>query len=618
MNSQQYRLLALVIVGPVIVAGLMIWRHDTDSSQQDETTPSSTVQESVSESLPPLEKAQTPFLNIRNETAYLGNQGCVDCHAEQFESYQLTAHSRSLRSTIASEEPPSGEYLHEASGRYYEVYREGDELRHREFISDSSGNEVNLSDYAVNYTMGSGRFSLSYLIEEDQFLFESPVTWYSARKEWAMSPGFDRQYHRGFQRLTGVGCVYCHAGRVVEESGNSFRPQLLHMAIGCENCHGPGSLHASERLAKSESQTVPDLTIVNPVHLDRALQEAVCANCHLRGDATVLRRGMEMNDYRPGLPLSEVRIDFGLESPKGEMEVVGHVEQMRQSLCYLNSESMTCTTCHNPHYQPAEEERQTYFRNTCLKCHEVQSCGLSVAERLQNHPQDNCITCHMPTTDTDIPHFAFTHHRIAVHLESPETSSKSAPASLGKLVPLTETTHLSETELNRLTGLAYLEYAEKKPRHYGEFMEQARSLLERGDADGDGLAALARIYWEREHPRAAEIAQAALTHKDISTRSKVNALVVLADLNLRAGRGDLAFPYCRQLVATRRHTGDWEMLAAAYALRGEMDASNSALETAVKIAPDRLDLRERLERIYQRAGQEKNAARHRQVIDSLK
>src|SRR5207253_975908 len=70
-----------------------------------------------------------------------------------------------------------------------------------------------------------------------------------------------------------------------------------------ERCHGPGELHVQRQRERRTEPGDWDDTIVNPSRLEPALREAVCEQCHLQGQARVLRRGRGVFDYRPGLPL---------------------------------------------------------------------------------------------------------------------------------------------------------------------------------------------------------------------------------------------------------------------------------------------------------------------------
>jgi hypothetical protein len=69
-------------------------------------------------------------------------------------------------------------------------------------------------------------------VEVDGFLHESPLTWYTARKKWDMSPGYDFPTHWSFERPVKVGCLNCHAGRVEAAGGTVHKMTIHEQAIG--------------------------------------------------------------------------------------------------------------------------------------------------------------------------------------------------------------------------------------------------------------------------------------------------------------------------------------------------------------------------------------------------
>src|SRR5262249_6443120 len=161
------------------------------------------------------EIAPSRFRNASKTVGYVGTRECVGCHRDEHQSYLRTTHSRSLGEIDLAHEPPDAEYRHQLSGRSYRIYRDGATLRLREFIQDSDGREVVLADHAAHFALGSGNYSRLYLVKADDFLIESPVTWYPRRNKWGMSAGYAKDPHQaGFRRAVAAGCVYCHAGRV--------------------------------------------------------------------------------------------------------------------------------------------------------------------------------------------------------------------------------------------------------------------------------------------------------------------------------------------------------------------------------------------------------------------
>ena len=236
-------------------------------------------------------------------------------------------------------------------------------------------------------------------------------------------------------------------------------------AISCERCHGPGALHVERHSKPGPAASTADGfddTIVNPAHLSRDLAEAVCQQCHLRSDASVLPRGRKLGDFRPGLPMEDFLHEFRLDTPDDDMTVVGHVEQMHLSRCYQGSETFTCLTCHNPHDEPSPDRREAYYKGSCLQCHQPEACKVDPALRHIRSPSNNCVQCHMPTSATEIPHLAFTHHRVGIHEPRKATGSPGArPADLADLEPVLDLSRVGDIDRRRSLGLAYLKVADQ-------------------------------------------------------------------------------------------------------------------------------------------------------------
>ncbi|MCA9176388.1 MAG: tetratricopeptide repeat protein [Planctomycetales bacterium] len=537
------------------------------------------------------------FKNQDLAVGYIGSEACAKCHEDQHRSFLETPHSRALEH-VRSDDPGDVALRHEVSRRSYEVKLTGADMRHSEQLDEPGPSPEGAAplrqELEVKYAIGSGNHSRSYLCNLDGFLVESPLTWYASTQSWRMSPGYDRPDHASFQRVVDAGCLFCHAGRVDDEQGR-YHPRIHEMSIGCESCHGPGEAHQRYHESTQHPLGTPDDTIVHLGRLTRREAESVCSGCHLRGDAGVTLQGRGLTDFRPGMLIEDHRVDYVRDVADTEMTVVGHVEQMRRSRCYTQTETLTCTSCHDPHFRPRKEDRETYFRNKCVACHTSDDdCGLEKAQRLQQSATDNCMQCHMPTGDTDIPHFAFTHHRIGIHdPEAKQQQEQHPPEVTAALRPIHKVDHLPQVEQDRCQGLAHLEMIGKsrsqveQDRHTALALQLLTKAHRQGAGDALVEAALARLAWAAEDMvEAAKRARAALAQDPENT----DALFVLADCQLLGQQWTEAERLFRQLTTLRRLPDDWLRLGEAVLSQGNAAEAIQLMRKGVEMNPFRPDL----------------------------
>jgi hypothetical protein len=586
------------------------------------------LQPSPGDPFPPPPYSESPFLNTGPQAHYIGTAACAECHDERYRSYLLTPHSRSLADVDPKAEPTDGSFDHRLSGRSYRVYRRDNQLFHEEVLRTPEGQEVTRVDLPVRYRVGSGHFTRTYLVEVDGFLHESPITWYTSGTKWDMSPGYDFAEHWGFDRPALLNCVACHAGRAEAADGSLHRIVFHEQAIGCENCHGPGAQHEALRRGRIAAPGEEDLTIVNPGKLSRPLLEAVCGACHLNGPATVALRGRRLTNFRPGRPLTDYRADYRFEGGDESMTVVGHVAQLRRSACYQKSETMSCLTCHDPHAPEKPGDQAAYYRQKCLSCHTAQACGLGQAQRLAKDTADNCLACHMPRGDTEIPHIAFTNHRIVRQAAPRPTNLAPGRALLPadasgrapELVPIDDSPLLSPLDRRRNLGLAYfaasLNAVHVRSGYASAFRQRARDLLLGVDAaelhDPEAAASLAQLFWDEDRDLAVAYARQALRAPDVSAEARVSSLLILAGAAMQDRQFDVAGRRLEEVVRLQRNAGDWYFLGLCYLEQGQPSRALPALRQSLAIRPDRSAVHARLAEAYSRMGDRPRASEHQE------
>jgi predicted CXXCH cytochrome family protein len=583
-------------------------------------------------SVPLPEVSRSPYLNTGPDARYVGHEACRKCHPDAHESYAGSAMSRSLADVDPLHEPEDASYEHWISGQRFDVYRRDGRLWQRYVLpGEKDEPDIVLADFPLKYVVGSGHFSKTYLAEIDGFLVEAPLTWYSATGKWGMSPGFDTAAHLGFQREASERCVSCHAGRV-ELIDRSERLTIYEHAIGCERCHGPGSLHVESRSSfRDEPQPAGgegaiDYTIVNPVHLSRELAEAICEQCHLTSNAEVTVRGRSLSEFRPGLPLQDFLITYRLEDPQKSMKVVGHVEQLALSRCYRESKTLTCVICHDPHINPEPAGKLAHYQTVCLSCHTLADCRVDPAERDRQTAENDCLQCHMPSSRTEIVHLAFTHHRIGIHPRRPAREGSSADtaderAIEAALEPIHDISRLGEIDRLRSLGLAYYNRALHHGPHSLRCAERAQELLEQvrgqGLREGQVDSALMHLLSRTNDPRALVYAAGALDDKKAPASARMPALYFLALEHFQKGHIEEAAALLHELVQVRRGANDWALLGKCEVSRGNTAAAREAFEKAVSIDPKLVPTQIDLARLYAQEGRHELARKHREIARQL-
>ncbi len=558
--------------------------------------------------LPPI--ALSAYLNTTSQATYVGSQNCRQCHDDEHATYSQTAHSRSLDRVTADREPPDGQFAHAESRMRYEAHRQDDRLWHRESL-DLEGKTIELSDRPLAYRVGSGRFARTYLAEIDGFLVQSPLTWYASAEAWRMSPGYDTPEHLGFTRNANDDCLFCHAGQTTNPGGTLSRIEVQELAIGCERCHGPGSLHvARHQSGQPLGAMETDLTIVNPRSLSRELSESICQQCHLESLGSALLPGRSRDDFRPGLRWTDLCVNYDAQLPSGQMTVTGHVQQMHRSRCYQESSTLTCITCHDLHAPPTPAERPQRYRAACLSCHEDASCKLAPAARQERNAND-CAACHMPSSATEVPHVAFTHHRIGIHSTDPdEPLNEHATPPFAAVL---DVDHLPPVHRQRTLGLAYL----RRYAHSGQdprlvwYRQQAEELLgsvfAQGLQDESVLAGLGVIAGANGDLTQAEaLAERALASGRLSPDEGVTARDLLANVLVKQQRFQEAERLLVELTRLRRDASDGIRLAYCREQRGNTAGAIAALEAVAAIDPRMPESYEVLAQLHGKLGDFQN------------
>ncbi len=422
--------------------------------------------------------AKPTYLNHAADVNYTGIKSCVGCHQDIYQTYLQTGKGRSFHL------PDPGNVIENFQAKpvydkfsdlYYRAYWQGADMFIAEFRLQGK-DTVHYRAEKVDYVIGSGNQTRTYLFETNGYFYEMPITWYVGKKIWDLSPGYENGANSGFNRTIGENCMECHTSgnKFVANSVNKFTS--VGLGISCEKCHGPGEAHVKLMQAGSKEsiQNSIDYSIVNPKHLPVQLQFDVCRQCHLEG-ITVAKSGKNVLDFRPGMPLNNFADVFipvaNINAP--EFGFASHAERLQQSPCFIGSAGkLNCNTCHDPH-KALKGNSLEFYDAKCQSCHAPKD--VPVLHKNVKIAGKNCVTCHMPKSGTtDIPHVSSTDHFIRKNVESqPVTVSKNKLVSFKSF---TSEENKKEDRSLLLANMLYFEQNEQNPEYLTRVAEFQKNL----------------------------------------------------------------------------------------------------------------------------------------------
>lgn len=420
------------------------------------------------------ERVKKMFRNLGDSAEYVGMNTCLSCHKNVHDTYKETGMGRSFdlarpwRSDATFDE-------------HAVVYDKDLDYYYKPFFRDSilyvleyrleGKDTVHKRTERIDYIIGSGHHTNSHMIHRNGYLFQAPITFYTQEGKWDLAPGYENGASSRFNRIIATECLTCHNHfpKHVIESENKYLE--MPRGIECERCHGPGSLHAKEKLKGIiiDTSKYADYSITNPRHLPRDLQMDICQRCHLQGVA-VLNEGKTFFDFRPGMRLSDVMQVYlpRFSNSHERFIMASQADRLRLSPCYLKSDELSCISCHNPHHSVKSKENNRY-NETCISCHPSSKknfCSAPVAERKAEN--DNCVKCHMRRSGSiDIPHITITDHNICKETARKKMSAKEQE-DIAVFLGLECLTSTKTTELDLAKGYLAL---------YDKFMKE-KSVLD--------------------------------------------------------------------------------------------------------------------------------------------
>jgi predicted CXXCH cytochrome family protein len=316
---------------------------------------------------------------------FVGSESCKTCHTAAYNGWQKTRMANVVVDPKIHPEAVLGDFAH------------ADPL-------------VTFSLKDVAFTYGS-RWKQRYFTKVGDDYFVEPVQWDVKKGRWLpyhAEKGTDWWVpfygESNMQRPTGPLCDGCHSVNY-----NIETKQVTEWNVGCEKCHGPGSLHVAHPRKDN---------IVNPERLDYVRGNDTCIQCHSQGQPLGNPIAGKYYDWPVGfLPGKRLADYWKLEELKPGTtnffqfaDLTAHKNRMQgndfvQSNMYHRQ--IRCFDCHQVHSDEASNLRLP-GNALCLSCHTKDNpAGLkgTVSEHT-HHAADSkgsqCVACHMPKIEQTI------------------------------------------------------------------------------------------------------------------------------------------------------------------------------------------------------------------------
>jgi len=315
---------------------------------------------------------------------FAGSAACAECHRSHYERQRDTHHARALRPIAGS---PLAELLVKQS-----------RLRERrlQYRYEPAGSQVAVTVESagetaaamIEWAFGSGAQGITPVGRAGGRWIEHRISWYAAPARLSVTAGHPAASSSSAEQALGVPqdsatiarCFGCHATNARLPGVSSLTP-----GVQCERCHGPGAAH----IAAARAGQAPQRSILSPARFPTRARVEMCGECHRTPPAFGASATPELDD-----PLS-VRFQ-----PVGLMA----------SRCFLQSRTLSCSTCHDPHENARHNDPQHYTAK-CLSCHQKPARAASACRRNKG---ENCLSCHMQRV-SPAPYLSFVDHRIRVY-----------------------------------------------------------------------------------------------------------------------------------------------------------------------------------------------------------
>ena len=346
---------------------------------------------------------------------YVGSERCASCHKPAFDKWKVSNHALAMQA--AKPETVLGDFSGATwshRGKTWRFFRRDDQ-----FLVEAEGPDGALHEYEITYTFGI-RPLQQYLVAFPGGRLQClSAAWDTERKRWFfVYPGRDDIPPDDWLHWTRPGqnwntmCADCHSTAVQKRydvGADVFRTTWSEIAVGCESCHGPGSLHVqwADQPAMARPAAPNFALTTRTSNLSNVGYVTLCMPCHSR-------RAQFADQGRPGgEPLDRYLptiLGQGVFYADGQiLDEDFEYHSFVQSKMYASG--VKCGDCHDVH----RARRYKEGNDLCTRCHRADTYDVEThhfhKKVVKGKPSDGalCTSCHMPGQMFMVVHFRRDH-----------------------------------------------------------------------------------------------------------------------------------------------------------------------------------------------------------------
>ena len=321
---------------------------------------------------------------------FAGSESCKSCHEKEYADWKDSHHDQAMKiadsSSVLADFNNTVFYGKNSKSHFFK--KNGD------FYVNTKGSDGAYRDYKIIYTFGVTPLQ-QYIVKFPDGHFQCLLTaWDTKQKKWFhLQPDLDIK-HDEWMNWTGGSmnwntmCADCHSTDLKKNfhsDTNSYQTTYSEINVGCESCHGPGSLHNAYYENPPKNTAPPKFYMTNKMASKEVVDK--CARCHSRRKQTTEvfdYTGSYLDHYSPSLLIYPT---YELDGQiKDEDYVYGSFTQSK-----MYHYAVSCKDCHDVHSLKLKKTGNTL----CLQCHEPHYNESSHHFHEVNTEASQCINCHM-------------------------------------------------------------------------------------------------------------------------------------------------------------------------------------------------------------------------------